>query len=485
MTTSINLTHHELADLAAMRQERLYAEAYQYMRGIVDNERASEIDSTRATELGNLSTWLDRAASINGNDGTFASEFVRGATSGIRERLTGEPISDDEFQGVSDKLADTVLDQVIKNQGIPSARDILARDVDSAVRGLDEGGLGLPQWGWAGTWGDWIWSPIGLGEDYVSIGGKSVRDFAENWGKSISSQGDGFSRWLRMRLGDGQDLGGDPFTGMPWPGVDPLANGDFHRARNWRQPVDPLMLDLDGDGLELKRADGSILFDHNADTIKTGTGWIGADDGILVRDLNANGTIDSGRELFGIDTLKADGKNAVNGFDALADLDSNADGQLNAADLAWSSLQVWRDLDQDGVSDAGELLGLDALRISRIGVVGSTTNATGGTQAGNTVNGNLIAQSASFTREVNGVQVNRTVGAIDLESNPFYREFTVAVPLTEQAKSLPQMQGSGRARDLAEAVSLSPTLGISLAAFGSSTANRERSLLASDWRKHG
>ena len=196
--------------------------------------------------------------------------------------------------------------------------------------------------------------------------------------------------------------------------IDVAANAKFSDARAWRQPVDPLMLDLDGDGLELKRADGSILFDHNADTIKTGTGWIGADDGILVRDLNANGTIDSGRELFGIDTFKRDGKNAVNGFDALADLDSNADGQLNAADLAWNSLQVWRDLDQDGVSDAGELLGLEALRINRIGVAGSTTNASGGTQAGTTVNGNLIAQSASFTREVDGVQVNRTVGAIDL-----------------------------------------------------------------------
>ncbi|WP_162573208.1 calcium-binding protein [Variovorax sp. PBL-H6] len=229
------------------------------------------------------------------------------------------------------------------------------------------------------------------------------------------------------------------------------------------------MLDLDGDGLELKRADGSVLFDHNADTIRTATGWLGADDGILVRDLNANGTIDSGRELFGIDTIKSDGQNAVNGFDALADLDSNADGQLNDADLAWGSLQVWRDLDQDGIADAGELFSLDALGISRIGVVGSTTNATGGTQAGTTVNGNLIAQSASFTREVDGVQVNRTVGAIDVESNPFYREFTVAVPLTEEAKGLPQMQGSGRARDLAEAVSLSPTLGISLSAFGSAT----------------
>ncbi len=238
------------------------------------------------------------------------------------------------------------------------------------------------------------------------------------------------------------------------------------------------MLDLDGDGLELKRADGSVLFDHNADTIRTGTGWIGADDGILVRDLYGNGAIDSGRELFGIDTVKADGSNAVNGFDAMADLNTNADGQLTVADVAWSQVKVWRDLDQDGVSDAGELFGLDALGINRIGLTGSTTNTTGGTQAGTTVNGNLIAQSASFTRTVDGVSVSRTVGAIDLESNPFYREFMGVVPLTEQAKSLPDMQGSGRARDLAEAVSLSPSLGISLAAFSSATTrDAQRALL--------
>jgi hypothetical protein len=109
MTTALNLTHHELADLSAMRQERRYSEAYEHMRGIVDNARASEIDTARASELGNLSTWLDRAASINSNDGSCASEFVRGATSGIRERLTGEPISDSEFQGFQTTWPDEFL----------------------------------------------------------------------------------------------------------------------------------------------------------------------------------------------------------------------------------------------------------------------------------------------------------------------------------------------------------------------------------------
>ncbi|GAA4343344.1 hypothetical protein GCM10023165_25720 [Variovorax defluvii] len=93
----------------------------------------------------------------------------------------------------------------------------------------------------------------------------------------------------------------------PWD-ILPNTNMCFREARAWRQPIDPLMLDLDGDGLELKHASGAILFDHNADTIRTGTGWIGSDDGILVRDLNGNGTIDSGRELFGIDTLTLSGE---------------------------------------------------------------------------------------------------------------------------------------------------------------------------------
>ncbi len=266
---------------------------------------------------------------------------------------------------------------------------------------------------------------------------------------------------------------------MPWPGINTLANDCFQGARNWRAPVDPLILDLDGDGLELKRASGAALFDHNADGIRTGTGWIGSDDGILVRDLDGNGTIDSGRELFGDQTLKSNGQTAVNGFDALRDLDTNADGNFTAADAAWSSVKVWRDLDQDGVSDTGELFTLEQLGVSRIGVVG----ATSGRQASTTVNGNFIAQSATFTRDGQ----DKTIGAVDLESNAFYREFTDKIELTAQAKALPRMQGSGRARDLAEASSLSPTLAAVVGAFATgATRDAQRAnldALITEWAK--
>ncbi|XPF95837.1 hypothetical protein ACM9HF_07450 [Colwellia sp. RE-S-Sl-9] len=80
---------------------------------------------------------------------------------------------------------------------------------------------------------------------------------------------------------------------------------------------DPLLLDLDGDGIETVNIDIGVLFDHTADGLKQGTGWVAADDGLLVLDIDGNGAIDSGRELFGDNTLLTDGTNAENGFAAL------------------------------------------------------------------------------------------------------------------------------------------------------------------------
>ncbi len=46
-----------------------------------------------------------------------------------------------------------------------------------------------------------------------------------------------------------------------------------------------------------------VHFDHNGSGFKVKTGWAGSEEGILVRDLNGNGQIDSGKELFGNATL--------------------------------------------------------------------------------------------------------------------------------------------------------------------------------------
>ena len=135
-----------------------------------------------------------------------------------------------------------------------------------------------------------------------------------------------------------------------------ILNDWWNQAKNWVLPRrDPLALDLDGDGIETRGADGQVVFDHNNDGVKTGTGWLRPDDGWLVLDRNSNGTIDNGGELFGVDTVKSDGTKATDGFDALSDLDSNDDGVFDAKDTRFADVRVWRDLNQDGVSQSNEL----------------------------------------------------------------------------------------------------------------------------------
>lgn len=155
------------------------------------------------------------------------------------------------------------------------------------------------------------------------------------------------------------------------------ASSKAGESRVFRQ--DPLTFDLDGDGIETVAADGSILFDANADGIKRGTGWVGADDGLLVRDLNGNGTIDSGREFFGDATLKSDGSMAQDGFDALLDLDSNKDGVFDSLDREYDSLQVWQDANQDGISESTELRSLADVGVESIDLNAmATSTATDG-----------------------------------------------------------------------------------------------------------
>ena len=128
--------------------------------------------------------------------------------------------------------------------------------------------------------------------------------------------------------------------------VQSTIRNNFETAEETRSP---LAIDLDGDGVETVSVDNGVYFDHDGNGFAEKTGWISSDDALLVRDINGNGQIDDGSELFGDQTILSNGEKAANGFEALADLDSNHDGVFDGDDEAFGQIKVWQDLNQNGV----------------------------------------------------------------------------------------------------------------------------------------
>lgn len=146
--------------------------------------------------------------------------------------------------------------------------------------------------------------------------------------------------------------------------------------------TDPLVLDLDGDGIELTSQDNGVYFDLDKDGFAEKTGWVKGDDAFLARDLNNNGKIDDISELFGNAT--------TTGFAALKVLDTNNDNLITSTDTGFSSLRLWRDLNKNGATDAGELTTLAQNSITTLSL--SATNLTN-----TTIQGNIIRATARLS----------------------------------------------------------------------------------------
>ncbi len=151
----------------------------------------------------------------------------------------------------------------------------------------------------------------------------------------------------------------------------------------------PLVLDLNADGVHSVGLNAGVVFDVNADGIARETGWISPEDGLLVRDLNGDGQINDGSELFGNGAADGQGGKTGDGFEALSLLDDNQDGVIDSLDGAFNELRVWQDRDTDGTTDGGELVSLESLGIQSLNLTYSTSNAT--------ESGNLHGLVGSYT----------------------------------------------------------------------------------------
>ena len=152
------------------------------------------------------------------------------------------------------------------------------------------------------------------------------------------------------------------------------------------QLYSPIVLDYVSVGTmkSVSAENSSVYFDLDNDGIKEKTGWVSGMQGALLGvDLNGNGRLDNGAELFGEATKLPNGKTAQNGYAALAQHDSNRDGKITEADPIFKKLVVWRDYNADGVTDSKELVPLADTGVSAVGVAFETVAEAESVESGN------------------------------------------------------------------------------------------------------
>ena len=192
------------------------------------------------------------------------------------------------------------------------------------------------------------------------------------------------------------------------------------------QKIDPLILDLDGDGIELvSMADSNAYFDLNSDGIREKVQWISPDDGMLVLDKNADGEINGVDELFG--------NPSTIGFEDLRQYDDNNDGKININDTKFSQIRVWQDANSNGNVDTGELTTLSERNITEISL-----NYQDGED-------DTFAEKSTITY---GDGTTGLIQDINLEVNFAHTKYEAPDNVPADISVLPQSLGAGLVKDL-------------------------------------
>ncbi|MGB3409460.1 MAG: hypothetical protein WBA67_18420, partial [Jannaschia sp.] len=224
------------------------------------------------------------------------------------------------------------------------------------------------------------------------------------------------------------------------------ATGRARQLLKWDDPSDPIVLDLDGDGIETVDIDDldNLHFDFDNDFFAERTGWLSGDDGFLTRDLDGDGKIEDVSELIG-------GEGRL-GFEVLREFDVNGDGVIDATDAIWAELGVWQDYNQNGATDAGELRSLDEVGIVSLNLdTAIDLNVT-------TPQGTELLQTGQFSWADgsfgNLFEAIFETNVVDTD----YRGKTAPSAWLD-FDVLPDSRGFGRVTDLSVAMSNDPDLG--------------------------
>jgi hypothetical protein len=121
--------------------------------------------------------------------------------------------------------------------------------------------------------------------------------------------------------------------------------------------VDPLVINYDGPSSKLTQS--KYAFDLDFDGTDDQISFLQKGSGFLAIDLNGNGKIDDGRELFG--------PSSGNGFKDLALHDEDHNGWIDENDSVFSKLRIWNknELGQDVLLGLGEV-GIGAIYLGHV-----------------------------------------------------------------------------------------------------------------------
>lgn len=170
-------------------------------------------------------------------------------------------------------------------------------------------------------------------------------------------------------------------------GTDSIHTG-VYRSRMWWEP---LVLDMDGDGVEVVGAGAGVTYDIDGDGVADATGWVSPDDAMLVYDLGHDGLINDVNELMFANYAP----DAGNDLEALRmAFDTNGDGRFDAQDDAWNEFALWQDSNLNGVTDEGELTYMQDSVVEGISLSGQSVDLE--------QEGNKIVELAEYTTVTGG-----------------------------------------------------------------------------------
>ncbi|MBQ3543709.1 MAG: DUF2974 domain-containing protein, partial [Lachnospiraceae bacterium] len=244
-----------------------------------------------------------------------------------------------------------------------------------------------------------------------------------------------------------------------------ICDDDYKSASSVHRYIpDPLVIDLDFDGFELKNVEDGVFFDNDNKGHVEKTQWVSSDDGLLALDLNMDGLINDGSELFGTSTVMPDGTLAKSGFEALSQYDDNNDGVIDEEDKVYEKLLVWQDKNSNGISEADELKTLKDMGIKSISLNAGTVDG---------VNSSMINYNDGTSGKI---------GEFSFDAQLYNVVEKESIEISEEIKELPDIDAIGNVASL-HTLMQSDTTGTLIEYvknFASSTEPSEKEKLVTD-----